>query len=88
MFLVDVKGLYRINPWIIKRKAIRTNLFYVLAYVPAGEPNRFFIMKQQQVGLHIQNELARLKRADTYPVTGISWKLALQHEDKWSILPK
>jgi hypothetical protein len=30
MFLVDVKDLYRRNPWLIKRKPLRDNLFYVL----------------------------------------------------------
>src|SRR6185312_752096 len=68
MFLVDVKGLYRMNPWLIKQKPPRTNLFYILAYVPADEPNRFFIMTQQQAMQLIQNELIRLKRPDSYPV--------------------
>ena len=43
MFLIDVKGLYRRNPWVIKRKAVRANLFYVLAFVPDVGQNRFFI---------------------------------------------
>ena len=88
MFLVDVKGLYRKNPWLIKRKPQRANLFYILAYVPANEPNQFFIMAQQQVMKLIQNELNRLKRADNYPVTGFLWRLALPHQDAWDVLPK
>jgi hypothetical protein len=48
MFLVDVKGLYRKNPWLLKRKSPRANLFYILAYVPPDEPNQFFVMTQQQ----------------------------------------
>ena len=36
MFLVDVKGLYRKNPWLIKRKTARNNLLYILAFVPIG----------------------------------------------------
>lgn len=88
MFLVDVKGLYRMNPWLIKRKPARKNLFYILAYVPTDEPNQFFVMTQQQVMRLIKDELARLKRADDYPVTGFVWKLALKHKDAWGILPK
>ena len=34
-FLIDVKGLYKPNPWLIKIKATRDNLYYVLAFVPA-----------------------------------------------------
>ena len=88
MFLVDVKGLYRMNPWLIKQKPKRANLFYVLAYVPANEPNQFFIMTQRQATQLIQNELNRLKRAESYPVTGFVWKLALPHQNSWAVLPK
>jgi hypothetical protein len=88
MFLVDVKGLYRPNPWLIKRKPPRVNLFYVLAYVPTGEPNQFFIMTQLQATQFIEDELVRLERPDDYSVTGFVWKLALPHKDSWDILPK
>ncbi len=88
MFLVDVKGLYRKNPWLIKRKDERADLFYILAYVPPNESNQFFIMTQQQTTQFIQEELHRLKRPDGYTVTGFTWKLALPHLNDWEILPK
>ena len=88
MFLVDVKGLYRKNPWLIKQKPQRQNLFYILAYVPPDEPNQFFVMTQQQAAQLIQDELTRLKRADDYPVTGFVWKLAEKYKDRWDVLPK
>jgi hypothetical protein len=88
MFLVDVKGLYRKNPWLIKRKPSRENLFYILAYVPAGEANQFFVMTQQDVTKLVQSELNRLKRADNYPVTGFLWTLALPHQNAWDVLPQ
>ena len=49
MFLIDVKSLYRPNPWLIKRKPIRDNLFYVLTFVPVGKPNEYFVLDQGQV---------------------------------------
>ncbi len=88
MFLVDVKGLYRKNPWLIKRKTLRKNLFYILAYVPADEPNQFFVVPQRRALAFIQNELTRLKRSNDYPVTGFVWKLALEYKDAWDLLPK
>jgi hypothetical protein len=88
MFLVDVKGLYRKNPWIVKRKSSWEQLFYVFAYVPTGEPNRFFVMTQGQANQFVQGELARLNRPDDYPMTGIHWNLTLPHEDAWSVLPE
>jgi hypothetical protein len=88
MFLVDVKGLYRMNPWIIKRKEVREQLFYVLAYVPPEFPNQFFVLTQQQIEEFIRGELKRLGRPDDYSVTGFVWKLALPFKDAWHVLPK
>src|SRR5712664_3986721 len=84
MFLIDVKGLYRKNPWLLKRKSARDNLFYVLAYVPTEEPNQFFVMTQQQANQFVEDELKRLERPDDYSVTGITWNLALPHKDAWA----
>jgi hypothetical protein len=88
MFLIDVKGLYRPNPCVLKRKAVRANLYYVLAFVPADAPNEFFILTQQQAYQLIEAELKRLKRSDDYPMTGFVWKLALEYRDAWHVLPK
>lgn len=88
MFLIDVKGLYRPNPWVLKRKPVRANLFYVLAFVPNEAPNEFFILTQQQAHQLIEAELKRLKRPSDYRMTGFVWKLALQHRDAWHVLPK
>lgn len=88
MFLVDVKGLYRKNAWIVKRKTERKDLFYVLVYVPPKEPNEFFVMTQRQIKRHIEDELTRLKRPNHYPVEGFLWKLALPYRNAWSVLPE
>jgi hypothetical protein len=87
MFLVDVKGLYRTNPWQVKRKDLCSNLFYVFAYVPTGKPNRFFIMAQDLVNQTVVDELVRLERPDDYAFQGFNWALALPHEDAWHRLP-
>jgi hypothetical protein len=68
-FLIDVKGLYKPNPWVIKRKATRDSLYYVLAFVPDTN-NRYFIVSQEQVNTYIRTELARLGRADDYREIG------------------
>jgi hypothetical protein len=87
MFLVDVKGMHRVNPWIVKRKAPRAMLFYVLAYVPANAPNEFFVLRQQDADALIAAELKRLNRSANYPVTGFTWKLALPFRNAWNVLP-
>jgi hypothetical protein len=88
MFLVDVKGLYRRNPWLIKLKALRKNLFYILALVPAGAANEFFVLTQKQATRMMRSELRRLRRPPNYPITGIVWKLAQPYKDAWDILPR
>jgi len=77
-FTVDVKGLAAKNPWFVRRKAKTDNLFYVLACVPPGKANQFFIMSQATA-----NELIR---GDTSS-SDILWNTGLPHLDKWDILP-
>ena len=86
MFLVDVKGLYRTNPWLIKRKPKNARLFYVLAFVPTAAPNQFFVLSQQEATSLIEAELKRLGRPDNYPVTGFVWKRAQEYKDRWDII--
>ncbi len=88
MFLIDVKGLYKRNPLVLKRKEVRANLFYIFTFVPNDQPNQFFILSQEQTNIYIESELHRLRRADNYPMTGILWKQAAEHENAWSTLPE
>jgi hypothetical protein len=87
-FLIDVKGLYRPNPWIIKKKDARDDFYYVLAFVPDEGHNRFFILSQADVNQYIRDELDRLRRPDDYSMTGITWQQAEHHENDWGALPK
>jgi hypothetical protein len=62
-FTIDVKGLYRRNPWAVKEKELMDRLFYVFAFVPFIDPsipdgatgpeveteNRFHIATQKEV---------------------------------------
>lgn len=87
-FLVDVKGLYAKNPWVISRKPKRDQLLYVLAFVPNDAPNEFFILTQEEVNMCINAELERLGRPQGYPMTGITWKQAAAHRNRWELLPR
>ena len=83
MFLVDVKGLYRRNPWLVKRKTLCDNLFYVLAYVPTDAANEFFVLTQAQANQFVADELKRLGLGDDYPMHGFLWSIARAHKDAW-----
>src|SRR5438552_8696780 len=52
-FLIDVKGLYTKNFSVISPKPERSDLFFVLAFVPDDEPNQFFILTQKEVNTEV-----------------------------------
>lgn len=91
-FLIDVKGLARPNYWQVSRKEKRDDLFYVFAFVPKGEPNKFFVLPQKKVNACIDAEFARLKpekralgeRANRL---GLRWGDTKLFADKWDVLP-
>jgi hypothetical protein len=88
MFLVDVKGLYRKNPWLVRPTVDRHNLFFVFAFVPDDGVNRFFVLTQKTVNDYIRVEIQRLGREEDYSRPGILWKQVEPHEDSWGVLPK
>jgi hypothetical protein len=94
-FLIDVKGQGRRNYWLIKRKKLRSNLFYVLALVPRDAPNAFFVLTQAQINGFIDANFAacppeQQARGLDKLMLGLRWKDADQPEfrDAWSILPQ
>jgi len=90
-FMIDVKGQATRNFWIIKRRAPRDDLFYILVYLPKGnERPRFFILssselmeEREEYRRHI--ELKGRKYRDE--LGGINWSTALKYEDRWDGLP-
>ena len=93
MFLVDVKGLAYENYWQIKRQSLRSDLFYVLALVPRGKENRFFIVTQDEVNANITIEFNRLsdekkKLGEVANRLGMRWGDSLKFENKWEVLPQ
>jgi hypothetical protein len=93
MFLIDVKGLAAKNYWRIMRKEARHDLFYVLALVPRGASNEFFIMTQEAVNGGIADEFSRLRPEQkalgekAYTLLGLRWRDAEPFINRWDILP-
>lgn len=87
-FVVDVKGLYKKNPFVIKPKGARRDLYYVLAFVPDVGPNEFFVLSQEEVRKASMAELKRLGRAEDYTMPGLSWPCVQSFKNKWNSLPK
>ena len=77
-FFVDVKGLYRPNYWLLKKKPKRAGLFYVFVYVPVGEANSFFILTQKQVNRQIRKSKSG---------RGLKQKFVENFSDRWDALP-
>lgn len=97
-FLIDVKGQSTKSHWQVKPKRAVSNLFYVLAYVPEGEANQFFILPQEDLE-HEAKKFRRRSRTRLLKIgksvggvgrfPGIPWKTAGKFKAKdWSALPK
>lgn len=85
-FLVDVKGQKTMNFWQIRKKAAVPNLFYILAYVPSGKANRFFIFNQSLLNMKLDEyEVSGVKFDSRFP--GMNWSTAHSQEDAWGELP-
>jgi hypothetical protein len=92
-FDVDVKGLYRKNFFLLNpNKEVREKLFYVLAYVPAGGTNEFFVLSQADAHRAARDDIDRARarqiakggtgeKAGAMP--GISWEAAKRYKDLW-----
>lgn len=94
-FSVDVKGLHKRNFWPVQLHAQQENLFYVLAYVPTGQPNDFFVMTQQRVSEAIQANWDKYcakhglaaSNTNENPFPGVEWRLAEPYLNRWEVLP-
>ena len=96
-FLVDVKGLYKKNCWLVRKHEIPDKLFYIFAFVPDGDENQFFILTEAQANegilLDLKKTKARQKQKGLvfdearYP-SSIEWSFALSHKDQWEALPE
>ena len=91
-FLIDVKGLAGRNYWQITRKKVRSDLFYVLALVPHGFPNQFFILTQEKVNAGVHAEFLRLQPerqalGEKANRLGLRWADVKAFADQWDILP-
>jgi hypothetical protein len=95
-FVIDVKGQYKRNPWPVKEKRPRSDLYYVLAFVPKRAANRFFILSQSNMSLGLAEHIkhlrsGRIARGLSTEKVGIMpclpWSFAEKFEDKWCELP-
>jgi hypothetical protein len=98
-FMIDVKGLYKPNFWLVSEKKTREKLFYVLALVANNRENRFFVITQQQANRAIRANLRQAmsrRRAKGLPprklsdfrFPGIDHSFAKGYESRWSALPQ
>jgi len=93
LFWVDVKGLSSKNAWLIKPKAPRDDLFYILVLlsplVESSKPrlvDRFFILSQADA-TECEASYMRAHPNDKGLIRGFGFPGALPHEDMWEKLP-
>jgi hypothetical protein len=88
MFLVDVKGQQKGNFWLIRDRAeIQADLYYVLALVPPGKPNRYFVLNHAAAHDLMQaHKASGAKSHSTF--TGFNWTACHAYENRWDLLPQ
>jgi hypothetical protein len=86
-FQIEVKGLYRKNYWQLRKQEPRSELFYVFAYVPDREQNRFFIMTQMTVNRLLDEHRAKFPASSTTFRWGLLWDEVAGHENCWNVMP-
>ena len=93
LFWVDVKGLSSKNALLIKPKAERENLFYILVLLsPLVEKpqkrlaDRFFILSQRKAS-ECEADYMQAHPNDKGLIRGFGFSGAEPHEDKWKKLP-
>jgi hypothetical protein len=94
---IDVKGLYKKNFWGVRGRPAQNDLYYVFAYVPDNQANRFYVLTRAQVNAEIRKAIETARKralekgksgdnADKFP--GVSWKFVQPWENKWeNMLP-
>lgn len=85
-FLIDVKGQKANSFWRIRDRETRQNLFYVLAVVSRGKPNRFFILPHDELNLLMKSYKESGVKYDPR-FSGFNPGSIAPYEDKWDMLP-
>lgn len=95
-FVIDVKGQYKRNWWVIREKPERDDAFYVFALVPDVGINRLFMLTQAEANRGIREEFDAVRaravaagrstaKAEAFPCIAFKW--AEIFEDRWDKLP-
>ena len=96
LFAIDVKGQVGQSFWQVTSKKASKDLYYILAYVPRGEPNQFFILRQtklEEEGRKFRAQRTKQRRLEGRSTEsvggrrGIPWNAASRYA-RWSALPK
>jgi len=90
-FEIDVKGLSSRNFWLVQEREPRSDLYFMLVYLPPtlASPS-FFILSSTE----LMDAIAGLKRQTieagknwAASGAGITWGMGLAYENRWTIFP-
>ena len=87
-FLIDVKGQRTGSFWRIRDRAeVRSDLYYVLAFVPQDKPNRYFVLSHAEThDLMKKYEVSGVKFDPRF--SGFNWTAPHVFENRWDLLPE
>ncbi|MFH1369777.1 MAG: hypothetical protein ABII09_00580 [Planctomycetota bacterium] len=90
-FTVDIKGQLTKNFWLIQRRELTPNHYFILVYLPNNlDTPRYFVLSSDELMKrreeYKESVLPRGRYRDD--LGGINWPTVFYYENRWDNLPK
>jgi hypothetical protein len=91
-FRIDVKGQSTHNFWLVQKREVQDDLYFVLVYLPkkVNDPPRFFVLSCVQMmkeRADYQKHIEEIDGKYRDDMGGMNWSTAFEYEDRWDALP-
>jgi hypothetical protein len=90
-FTVDVKGQSTKNFWLIQRRDLNPNHYFILVYLPNNlNTPRYFVLSSDELMKRREEYRESVLPKGRYrdDLGGINWSTAFDYESRWDNLPK
>jgi hypothetical protein len=88
---VDVKGQSTKNFWLIQRRDLNPNHYFILVYLPNNlNTPRYFVLSSDELMKRREEYRESVLPKGRYrdDLGGINWSTAFDYESRWDNLPK
>jgi len=90
-FEIDVKGLSSPNFWLVQEREPRSDLYFMLVYLPPipASPSFFILSSTELMAAIADLKRQTIEAGKTWPASGagITWGMGLAYKNRWPTLP-